>query len=317
MIQTREFRAMGSRIFLVLDSTDPQAFAAVQHAPGWFKKAEAVFSRFDPESELSRLNHSQGTLFHASPEMIEVLLLARKFRELTNGMITPTVLDALVNNGYDTDFSSLKLLQSSAGSRIQLLPPDALDFELDPAAGTVLLPKDVRLDLGGFAKGWMTHQAMTRLSALAPVLVNAGGDIAISGPRSDGEPWLIGVENPLDARENVAMVNLYEGGIATSGKDYRRWMKDGKVQHHLINPWTGLPAVSDVFSATVIAPDVMTAEAAAKVAVIGGSKAGSDWLESQRDLAWLLQLENGQIASNLSFDHYLWKSLEINIQQPN
>jgi thiamine biosynthesis lipoprotein len=317
MIQTKDFRSMGSRIFLVLDSSDPQAFEAIQQVPGWFRRAEAIFSRFDPESELSRLNHSQGSLFHASPEMIEVLLLAKNVREHTDGLITPTVLDALINNGYDTDFSSLKYLHPSGGSRIQLLPPDALDFELDATAGTVLLPKDVKLDLGGFAKGWMTHQVMTRLSALAPVLVNAGGDIAVSGPRSDGDSWLIGVENPLDARENVAMVNLVEGGIATSGKDYRRWMKDGKVQHHLINPWTGLPAVSDVFSATVIAPDVMTAEAAAKVAVISGSKAGCDWMESQDDLAWLLQLENGQIISSLSFDQYLWKSLEINIQQPN
>jgi len=92
-------------------------------------------------------------------------------------------------------------------------------------------------------------------------------------------------------------------------------MKGGKLQHHLIDPWTGLPAVSDVFSATVIAPDVMLAEAAAKVAVIAGSGAGREWLDSQDSLAYFLQMENGQILSSFSFEQYLWKSLEKTFQQ--
>ncbi|HBF41862.1 MAG TPA: FAD:protein FMN transferase [Anaerolineaceae bacterium] len=314
MMQTSEFRSMGSRIFVALDGSDARVFAASRQVPGWFTRAETIFSRFDPESELSRLNCSHGSVFHASREMIEVLQLAKEFRQRTRGLITPTVLDALINSGYDADFSSI-LSQQQGGLHEQLLPPDAMDFDLDATAGTVILPRGIHLDLGGYAKGWTAHQAMLRLSEFAPALVNAGGDIAISGPQRNGDPWLIGIENPLNPEENVAMVNLAKGGIATSGKDYRHWMKGGKLQHHLIDPWTGLPAVSDVFSATVIAPDVMLAEAAAKVAVIAGSGAGREWLDSQDSLAYFLQMENGQILSSFSFEQYLWKSLEKTFQQ--
>ncbi|MRS04944.1 FAD:protein FMN transferase, partial [bacterium] len=78
--------------------------------------------------------------------------------------------------------------------------------------------------------------------------------------------------------------------------------------HHLIDPWTGLPAVSDVFSATVIAADVLVAETASKTAVIAGSVNGCDWLDEQKDLAYLLQLDNGKIMTNSLFERYLWST---------
>jgi len=218
------------------------------------------------------------------------------------------VLDALIHNGYDADFDMLN--RRSRGIELGSLPmpPAAADFELDLKASTVCLSAGTHIDLGGFAKGWAAHTAMTRLRGSAACLVNAGGDIAVSGAMANGDPWLIGVENPLAPEENVALIEIAGGGIATSGKDYRRWMVNGAVQHHLIDPWTGLPAVSDVFSATVIAEDVMSAEAAAKAAVIGGSTRGRAWLDEQNDLAYLLQLENAEIILNSLFESYLWST---------
>ena len=306
---------MGSRIFVAMEGEDPGIPAAMAQVPGWFAHWEGTFSRFLPESELSQLNQNQTAPFKASLEMLEVLELAQEMRKKTGGWVTPTVLDALLSNGYDADFATLATREHPGSLAITALPPDALEFDLDAKTGWVWLPKGVRLDLGGFAKGWAANQAMKRLSALAPALVNAGGDIAISGPQTDGEAWLIGVENPLEPGENIAMVEMRKGGIATSGKDYRRWMKDGQLKHHLIDPLTGMPAISDVFSATIIAPNVMLAESAAKVAVIGGSGAGCEWLDAQNDMAYFLQLENGQIISSSTFEQYLWKPHELKNQQ--
>jgi thiamine biosynthesis lipoprotein len=314
MMQTSEFRSMGSRIFLAMDGEPPQAPDLLTQVPGWFQQAEKIFSRFDPESELSRLNQSQGRPFHASAELSEVLNLARQTREMTRGLVTPTVLDALVQAGYGDDFSSLQLSGPSASATQSGLPPDALAFEFDLNSQTITLPPGVHLDLGGYAKGWMAHRAMTRLSRLAPVLVNAGGDIAVSGPRVNGDPWLIGIENPLRPKENIALVNVTEGGIATSGKDYRRWMKNGRLMHHLINPWTGEPAVSDVFSATVLASDVILAEAAAKLVVIAGSVFGCTWLEAHGGLAYLLQMEDGTTKTNQALEKLLWKPNETLVE---
>ena len=291
---------------MAVDSTDVDVLETVHQVPLWFDHWEAIFSRFRMDGELSALNRSNGKPFTASQEMMDVLQLAQKMREKSQGTVTPLVLDALVHSGYDADFDSIAAFPRILRSGNIPLPPDSFDYELDPITNQVWLPAGVHLDLGGFAKGWAAHTAMLRLAALAPCLVNAGGDIATSGTQADGAPWLIGVENPLNPAENIALVQVAGKGIATSGKDYRHWLVNEQVQHHLIDPWTGLPAVSDVFSATVIAVDVMIAETASKTAVIGGSDNGRKWLDAQADLAYLLQLENGKIMTNSLFEQHLW-----------
>ena len=72
-------------------------------------------------------------------------------------------------------------------------------------------------------------------------------------------------------------------GVATSGKDRRRWIREGVLKHHIIDPLTDQPAETDVLTVTVIAPDVMLAEAAAKAVFIQGSRAGLEWIEAHPD----------------------------------
>ncbi len=297
---------MGSKILVAVDSTESKVLEIVHQVPLWFEEWENTFSRFRPESELSRLNRSNGKPFDASKSLMTLLELAQTMREVTRGAVTPLVLNALIYSGYDVDFDALKAQSRGLDLGHLPVPPDACMFEIDASANRVLLPEGVHVDLGGFVKGWAAHQAMQRLDEFAPCLVNAGGDIAISGQMADGMPWLIGVENPLAPEEHVALIEVGGRGIATSGKDYRRWLVGGEVMHHLIDPWTGMPAVGDVFSATIIAGDVMSAEAAAKAAVILGSARGQAWLDEQPGIAYLLQLENGEIILSSLFESYLW-----------
>jgi thiamine biosynthesis lipoprotein len=176
---------------------------------------------------------------------------------------------------------------------------------MDANLRTVKLPAGMRLDLGGFAKGWAADRVARRLGKFTPAVVDAGGDIAVSGPRRSGEssspqpgctqPWLVGVGHPEDARQHLAVLRIARGGVATSGRNYRRWEQDGTVQHHLIDPRTGRPAQTDVLTATVVAASVITAEAAAKAAFILGSRAGLEWLEAHPRLAGILALEDGRI----------------------
>jgi thiamine biosynthesis lipoprotein len=163
----------------------------------------------------------------------------------------------------------------------------------------------VSLDFGGSAKGWAAYQAMKRLQAEGPTLVNAGGDIAISGARADGSPWLIGVANPFQPEENMETLLLKGGGVATSGKDRRRWTRNGVLQHHIIDPSTNQPAETDLLTVTVVAPDVMEAEAAAKAAFILGSRVGMEWIEVRRRFAALFILDDGQVLYSDKMEEYL------------
>ena len=171
-------------------------------------------------------------------------------------------------------------------------------------AGAVNLPPGVRLDLGGIAKGWAADRAARRLRRAGPALVDAGGDIAVSGPMRDGSPWPVGVSDPFDPEKRVDVVLLERGGIATSGRNRRRWLIDGLNGHHVIDPRTGLPAQTDVMTATVIGPSAEVAEMAAKVVLISGSYQGLEWLEKHPELAGLMVLEDGAIIYSRRWIYY-------------
>ena len=175
---------------------------------------------------------------------------------------------------------------------------------MDSVVRTVRLPHGMRLDFGGVAKGWAADQAAARLAAYAPALVDAGGDIAISGPMVNGDPWPVAVADPMEPERDLTLLMLRNESVATSGRDYRRWARNGKMQHHIVDPRTGRPAETDVLSATVIALTAREAEVAAKVALILGSRVGLKWIEAREQFAAMLVLENGRVRRSSQVEDY-------------
>jgi thiamine biosynthesis lipoprotein len=306
-MKTTLFSAMGSKVFVAVDSAEQHVIDEAMKAQQWFEEWEQVLSRFRFSSELSEINRHPGAAIKVSQTIAEVLLAARNAERLSEGLVTPTMLNALTLAGYDEDFESL-LRRSPAEFKQALttpVRPGKVDF--DEHNQTLTLPFGTTLDFGGIAKGWAAHQTMLRLSHYAPVLVDAGGDIAVSGPMQDGGQWPIGVANPFDQDNNLALLMLSGGGVATSGKDYHRWLFNGEMQHHIIDPRSLRPATSDVLTITVVAEDVMAAEAYAKAALIQGSEAGVAWLDRQKGVGYLLVLEDGSVIKNQLFYEKEWK----------
>jgi thiamine biosynthesis lipoprotein len=134
--------------------------------------------------------------------------------------------------------------------------------------------------------------------------MNAAGDIAISGPLASGEPWKIGVKNPFEPDKDFETLSLNRHGVATSGKDRRRWIRDGMLHHHIIDPHTGQPARTNVMTATIVAPTVMEAEAAAKTVLILGGEEGLKWIESDPVLAGIIVLDNGHALYSKRMTEY-------------
>jgi len=135
--------------------------------------------------------------------------------------------------------------------------------------------------------------------------MNAGGDIAISGPQADGNPWPIGVSNPFDAGTDIGVLHLTRCGVASSGKDRRYWNQNGVFRHHIINPFTGMPAETNLLRVTVIAPTVVEAEAAAKTAFILGLEKGLEWIELQPSFDGVMILENGGVVHSTGIQELL------------
>jgi thiamine biosynthesis lipoprotein len=290
-MQTLEFPAMGSQILIAMDTDDPEVIPGMKSAIGWFSKWEQILSRFKTDSELARINLHTGEFIQVSETMWEVISLACQMKAWTGGLVTPLLLNALEFAGYEQSFEVMprETYRESLENAINLNNDE--DILLDEGSHKIIVPAGKKLDLGGVAKGWAAHQAMLKLQAIAPVLVDAGGDIAISNPKKDGSPWLIGVAKATQETENTNLVEVYAGGIATSGKNRRRWKRNGVWQHHIIDPRTNHPARTDLLNVTVLAQDIMTAEAAAKSALILGSKTAPDWLAARGLNRYLMQVE--------------------------
>ncbi|MEW5873232.1 MAG: FAD:protein FMN transferase [Chloroflexota bacterium] len=304
MIYTTEFRAMGCQIFAALEYPSGRAERLLARLPEWFETWEAALSRFRPESELSRLNRSPGAPVRVSETLWHVFQAACQAEGRSQGLVTPTVLDALVAAGYRQSFNQLEADQpaSQAG---WYLPASMRTIRSDARDRTICLPPGVHLDFGGVAKGWAAHQVMKRLQVYGPALVNAGGDIAISSLLPQGEPWLVEIEDPHQPGGNLGIMGLGRCGVATSGTDYRRWKQGGTWQHHIIDPRSGQPSQSNVLSATVVGLNALEAEMAAKVALILGSQEGMDWLDGQPALSGMLVTLDGLVHYSRQFEGFL------------
>lgn len=272
MIRRWGFRAMGTDVELLLDSeSDADTRDGLRAAEDEIRRLEGLLSRFDPDSELSRLNRARAMV--AGPELAEVTGLALQGRESTGGRFDPTVHDAVVAAGYDRSFDRMP---DDLGAR-----PGAVSVRcgggvhLDHATRAITLAPDARLDLGGIAKGWTADRVSGLLSDYGPCLVNVGGDLATRGVPGDGA-WAVGVETP----EGTLSLSLERGAMATSGRDRRRWRCDGDAAHHVIDPATARPAETDLLRVTVVAGSAAWAEVLATGFLVAGVEAAQTEAEA-------------------------------------
>ncbi len=258
-------------------------FAAVVEE---FARLESIFSRFDPASELSRLNRARsGTV---SAELAELAALALQVRERTAGLVDVTVHDALVAWGYDRTYAEIagRDLEAPAAAT-----PCGGAFHVDAESGVVELHGSSRLDFGGLAKGYAVDRSLRLLAGRGPAVVNAGGDLAVTAHAE--APWPIGVETP----EGGLTLAVASGALATSGRDARRWRATGRVAHHLIDPRTGAPSESDLVRATAWAPTAVEAEIRAKTLFLLGAEAAEAYARSEEIPAVLVGVSGGTLVT--------------------
>jgi thiamine biosynthesis lipoprotein len=284
-----EWRAVGTTCSAAVTTTGDQqtaAQAALAAAQDEVAACERELSRFDSGSGLSRLNAAAGEWVQAGPRLRDALRLALRAREDTAGRFDPTVLPALVAAGYDRSFEELEERPAAradgwhAGAAI----------ELDERRCRARVEPGAAVDLGGIGKGYAAGRALDAMLRTAPSvrggLVDLGGDIAVDGDAPEGGPWRIAVAHPRRRGETLATLALAAGGIATSGRDARRF-GPARSLHHLIDPETGESALAGPLTVTVVAPDAARAEAAATTLAIAGLSEAEAFVAARPELSAL------------------------------
>lgn len=275
------YSTMGTNIFI--EVYHPQAHVREQAIAAVVREMERVnqqYSTYLDTSELSRLNQvaaaraanpeiSLGGV-KASQELFELLELSQKIAELTDGAFDVTYASVgylynYPNKQKPSDEQIASLLSAVNYKHIQL---DAKNLSV------TFLNKDVKIDLGGIAKGFAVDNAINILQGIGieNALVTAGGDTRLLGDRL-GKPWIVGIRDPRNTDKQAVLIPLAESAMSTSG-DYERYFEEDGVRfHHILSPKTG-KSTYDVQSVSIIGPQSVYNDALSTAVFVMGLEKG-------------------------------------------
>jgi thiamine biosynthesis lipoprotein len=266
---------------------------------------ERALSRFDPESDLSRLNGLSGEWVSVDERLVEALEVAQWARDETAGRFDPTILPVLVAAGYDRSFEQVT-------PRAPRTPPSwhaGARVEVDPHRQRARIETGAAADLGGIGKGFSAVRALRAMRSTSPVLrgglVDLGGDIAVWGASPDGGRWRLGVADPRVPGASLGTLRIAAGGVATSGRDQRRFGLQNEL-HHLIDPRTGAPARGGPLAVTVVAADAASAEAHATALAVTPARSAHAYVAQRPGVGALVIPDTGEpiLAGDVEFTAY-------------
>jgi FAD:protein FMN transferase len=283
---------MGTLVEVTVIGPAEKARTTIQGVFDEIKRIEDLTS-FHKPSALTRLNEEAGKgPVKIDPELLTLIAGGLKVARETDGVFDPTV-------------GPLSLLWHFSGGDPRLPGETEISEALarvgwnrvgvDVEAGTVQLPeRGMALDLGAIAKGYALDRAadVMRQSGVSGGLVNAGGDVAAVGEKEPGKPWRIGVRDPRNPKAIIAVTEVVDRAILTSGDYERFFMDNGKRYHHILDPRTGYP-VEGVQSVTLVAPRGTSALSCAVFAL--GVKKGLNYIAAIPGLEALVVDSQGEI----------------------
>lgn len=253
---------------------------------------ERAFSRTRGDSDIARAHAASPRPVPVSLQTADLVRQALGYCERSRGKfdITMGTVTSLWN--FHTGEVPSRLALSRALPHVGF---DRIVLDEDPLDGhptLAITDPDTILDLGGVAKGYIADDLADVFTAhgVDRFVINLGGNVVVCGgrpanpaarpPVAAGSPWRIGIINPLDPSHNRAIVDMAAGSVVTSGIHERRFTKGGATYHHILDPATGMPAKTDLTSATIIAPRSMDCDGYSTTALMLGARDGIDFVES-------------------------------------
>jgi FAD:protein FMN transferase len=275
--QCESFACFGSRCTVIVADTNPAdgaaaALRARRQLLGW----HGQFSRFESDSELTRLNLNPAETVVVSPLMRRVVEAGVQAARASDGLVDPTLLPQLEQAGYRSHYDGpgvpMRAALAMAPARRPGRPAREADWRLvstDRRTSSVTRPPGVQLELGGIAKGVFADEVAALLARHDAFVVDCGGDLRLGGGYAPVRE--VRVASPFEEDGVLHTFGLRSGAVATSGIGRRSWIDaDGHVSHHLLDPRSGRPAFTGIVQVTALAPTTTEAETLSKAALLRG-----------------------------------------------
>ncbi|MEE3181950.1 MAG: FAD:protein FMN transferase [Planctomycetota bacterium] len=293
VLRSRLDAVMGTQLKITVIGTDPSLLdRAMEAAAAEVKRVEDLMTDWRA-SELTSLNESSGEGPREVPrELAAIISRATELHRLTSGAFDITFAAAGKLWSFKTTPKSLPDPEKIKAA-LQLVNAGAV--KVSAADKTVELPAGMKIGLGGIAKGYGVDRAMKILMdhGIRNALVDAGGDMKILGMEFD-KSWKIAIKHPRRKEKALAVLNLANTCLVTSG-DYERFFElEGKRYHHIIDPRTGYPA-RGCMSASVVAPNAEYADALATSMCVLGPEKGLELIERLPRIEAVLVDMNGKV----------------------
>lgn len=303
----KSFKAMGSAFEIVVvagaDSAT-WAYSIIDEAQAHIDIIERLISSWDPESQTSMVNDNAGL----RPVVVsyDVFMFVERCQTISK----------LTNGAFDITYASMADIWQFDEANRETWPDSALVAQkqslvnyqkvyLNKIDQTIFLDKvGMRMGFGAIGKGFAAdHTAeFLKLQGVKSGVVNASGDMFCWGSDAEGMPWRVAVVEPED--KSIVRLWLYADNqaVVTSG-DYEKYkMHDGVRYAHIINPKTGYP-VTEVMSATVVAPTAELADALATAIFVLGREAGINLINELKGISCIV----------IDSENKMWTSANIDI----
>src|SRR5881409_94595 len=242
------------------------------------RRLENLLSTWIETSELYRVNQAAGLKpVGVSAETFDLLRRALEVAEYTEGGFNIAIGPAV----RLWNIPEAPRIPSAMELDIAAQYVDYRRIHLDAARRTVFLEKSgMRIDIGGIGKGFAAEKAaaVMRENGATGGLVAVAGDFRVFGRRADGTAWPLGIQHPREPGKVLAMLDVTDEAVSTSGDYERYFLKDGVRYHHILDPQTLQPARL-CQSVTIIAPDATTADALATGVFVMGPARGMALVE--------------------------------------
>ncbi len=292
------FKALGSSCEVQIYASDfDYAQNIANHVTADVSRIERRYSRYREDSVLSNINRAaqEGGSIKVDEETLALLNYADTCYQQSDGLfdITSGVLRDV------WDFKSMVIpKQKDINKLLHRIGWDKV--KIDGSTLGFAMP-GMQLDFGGIGKEYAVDRAATicEQHGIRHGLVDLGGDIKIIGPHADGRPWSVGIRHPRRPGELMASIQVFRGGIASSGDYERCIVLNGKRYSHILNPKTGWP-VSGLASITVIAEQCVIAGSVTTITMLK-EKQGKRWVR-ELGLAYLWMDDKGRVGGTLSDD---------------
>lgn len=278
---TTHFKAMASPCVVLVDTPDMALGRSVGRlVQEEARRIEEKYSRYRP-SVITSINESAGLDYEVDSETADLIDYTVSCYELSDGQfdITSGVLRRIWRfdeNGTVPSPERVEALMALVGwHRVTWRRP------------LLRLAPGMEIDLGGVGKEYAVDRSLSlaQKQTDAPMLINLGGDLRISGPRRDGSGWRVAIQDPERANRTAGLVEFKSGALATSGDRYRHIATDAARYGHVLDARTGWPIADAPRSVTVHARSCSEAGLLAKLALLQG-RAAKEFLRAEQVRAW-------------------------------